>query len=123
MAKTNYKSIDEYHLAFTGEHLERMKVIRALIHKVAPSVEEVISYQIPAFKMDKKYHLIYYCAFEKHLTISSPWSEALLQEFKEDLKEMKVSKSAIQLPLNKPLPIDLIDQILQFRKKEYESKG
>jgi uncharacterized protein YdhG (YjbR/CyaY superfamily) len=92
------------------------------VHKVAPEVEEVISYQIPAFKIGDKFHLIYYCAFPKHLTISSPWSEAMLKEFEEDLKDMKVSKSAIQLPHDKPLPLDLIKKILKFRKAEFETK-
>jgi uncharacterized protein YdhG (YjbR/CyaY superfamily) len=119
MAKTDYKSIDEYHKAFTGEALKRMKAIRELVHKVAPEVQEVISYQIPAFKIGEKFHLIYYCAFAKHLTISSVWSNALLKEFAADLKGMKVSKSAIQLPLDKALPIDLIKRILVFRKKEF----
>ncbi|UII33165.1 DUF1801 domain-containing protein [Fulvivirga ulvae] len=122
MAKTDYKTIDEYHKAFTGDTLKRMQAIRELVHKVAPESQEVISYQIPAFKLGEKYHLIYYCAFSKHLTISSPWSEAMLKEFEAELKDYKVSKSAIQLPLDKPLPIDLIKRILQFRKKEFASK-
>jgi|SRR5690606_13436885 len=122
MAKTNFKTIDEYHAAFSGETLERMKIMRKLVHKTAPQVEEIISYQIPAFKIGEKFRLIYYCAFAKHLTISSPWSEAMLQEFEKDLKGYKVSKSAIQFPLDKELPVDLITRILKFRKKEFEQK-
>ncbi|WP_339701018.1 DUF1801 domain-containing protein [uncultured Roseivirga sp.] len=122
MAKTDYRTIEEYHKVFSGDTLERMQTIRELVHKVAPEVEEVISYQIPAFKLGDKYHLIYYCAFPKHLTISSPWSEAMLKEFEVELKDYKVSKSAIQLPLGKPLPLDLIKRILEFRKKEFEAR-
>ncbi|WP_339608049.1 DUF1801 domain-containing protein, partial [uncultured Roseivirga sp.] len=91
MAKTDYKTIEEYHKLFSGDTLKRMQTIRELVHKVAPEVEEVISYQIPAFKLGDKYHLIYYCAFPKHLTISSPWSEAMLKEFEVELKDYKVS--------------------------------
>ncbi|HOI32880.1 MAG: DUF1801 domain-containing protein [Bacteroidales bacterium] len=118
MAKTNYKSIDEYHSVFGGEILNRLVTIRELVHKVAPEAREVISYQIPAFIIGKKYYLIYYCAFEKHISISSPWSEALLKEFETDLKGLKVSKSVIQFPHNKPLPTNLIERILKFRKME-----
>lgn len=121
MAKTDYKTIDEYHKVFSGETLERMQTIRALVHKIAPKAEEVISYQIPAFKLGEKYRLLYYCAFAKHLTISSVWTEAMLKEFADDLKGMKVSKSAIQLPHDKPLPADLIKRILKFRKAEFEA--
>lgn len=122
MAKTDFKSIDEYHKTFTGDTLKRLQTIRELAHKVAPDALEVISYQIPAFKLGDKFHLIYYCAFPKHITISSPWSEIFLKEFEKDLKEMKVSKSAIQFPHQKPLPVDLIKRILIFRKKEFETK-
>jgi len=122
MAKTDYKSIDEYHKVFSGDTLKRMQTIRELVHKIAPEVQEVISYQIPAFKIGDKFHLIYYCAFPKHLTLSSPWTEAMLKEFDTDLKGMKVSKSAIQFPHDKPLPTDLIKRILKFRKAELEKK-
>jgi uncharacterized protein YdhG (YjbR/CyaY superfamily) len=120
MAKTDFKSIDEYHNNFSGETLARMQTIRQLVHQVAPVAKEVISYQIPAFKIGDKFYLIYYAAFAKHLTLASPWSEALLREFADDLKGMKVSKSAIQLPLDQPLPIELIALILKFRKREYD---
>jgi len=122
MAKTDYKSIDEYHKAFKGDTLKRMQIIRELVHKIAPEAKEVISYQIPAFKIGDKFHLIYYCAFPKHISISSPWTEAMLKEFDKDLKGMKVSKSAIQFPHDKPLPTDLIKRILNFRKTEYAKK-
>jgi uncharacterized protein YdhG (YjbR/CyaY superfamily) len=121
MPKTAYQSIDEYHSAFAGNTLDRMQTIRELVHKVAPTVVEVISYQIPAFKLGNKFYLIYYCAFPKHISISSPWSEALLKEFEVDLKGLKVSKSVIQFPHDKPLPKDLIKRILMFRKVEVEA--
>ncbi|MCW5910102.1 MAG: DUF1801 domain-containing protein [Cyclobacteriaceae bacterium] len=117
MAKTDFKTIDEYHKTFTGDILKRMQTIREMVHKIAPEAEEVISYQIPAFKIDNKF-LIYYCAFAKHLTLSNPWSEALLKEFATELKGLKVSKSAIQFPHDKPLPLDFIVRLLKFRKKE-----
>lgn len=121
MAKTDFKTIDEYQSTFSGASLERMQAVRALIHKVAPEAEEVISYQIPAFKIGKQF-LIYYCAFDKHLSISSPWSLALLQAFEMELQGLKVSKSVIQFPHVNELPLDLIKRILQFRKKEIEDK-
>ena len=60
MAKTDFKNIDEYHTTFSGETLERMNTIRKMVHQIVPEAEEVISYQIPAFKIWPKSHLIYY---------------------------------------------------------------
>jgi uncharacterized protein YdhG (YjbR/CyaY superfamily) len=121
MAKTDFKNIDQYHQTFSGDVLERMQSIRALVHAIAPEVEEVISYQIPAFRLGSKHYLIYYCAFKNHLTLSGVWSDTFLKMFENDLKDLKVSKSAIQFSHNKPLPLDLIKKILKFRKEAIES--
>lgn len=117
MAKTDYKSIDEYHSAFPADVQARMQQIRTIINSVAPEAEEVISYQIPAFKIGKAF-LIYYSAYARHISLSSPWSPALLKAFEPELKMLKVTKSAIQLSSDKPLPSDLVERIVAFRKKE-----
>jgi uncharacterized protein YdhG (YjbR/CyaY superfamily) len=118
MAKTNYTTIDQYHQAFSGEVLERMQAIRKIVHEVVPGVEEVISYSIPCFKY--KGYLIYYSAYTKHISLSHPFSEALLKKFEKELKNYKVSKSAIQIPNDEPLPVDFIKRLIAFRKKENE---
>lgn len=120
MAKSNYKTIDDYHQTFSGEHLNRMQIIRKIIKELVPETEETISYQIPCFK----YHgyLIYYCAFTNHISISYPYSEAFWNHFRTDLQGYKTSKSAIQFPMENPLPEKLIKEIISFRKKENEAK-
>ena len=119
MAKTDYKTIQEYHDAQPAEAQSRMQAVREIIHKVVPGVEEVISYQIPCFK----YHgyLIYYAAFPKHISLSNPFSEAFLKHFETELKNYKVSKSVIQFPNADPLPLGFIKRIIEFRKKENET--
>ncbi len=120
MAKTDFKNIDEYQVSFTGDILNRMSAVRKMVHELVPEAEEVISYQIPAFKIGKHF-LIYYCAFEKHLSLSSPWSQAFLKNFETELRSYKVSKSVIQFPHSKKLPIKFIRDIINFRKKEIGS--
>lgn len=114
MAKTDYKTINEYHETWTPEIQDRLQAVRELIRTIA---EEVISYQIPAFKIGKKF-LIYYASFANHLTLSSPWSAVFLAKFENELKNYKTSKSAIQFPHNKELPLDFIKNIIEFRKTE-----
>jgi uncharacterized protein YdhG (YjbR/CyaY superfamily) len=118
MAKTDYRTIDEYHNAHTKEAMERMQSIRNIVHKVVPGVDEVISYQIPCFKY--KGYLIYYSAYAKHISLSYPYTSAFLKEFEEELKDYKVSKSAIQFPNDQELPITLIKKMIIFRKQENE---
>lgn len=116
MAKTNFQSIDEYQQGFDGEALKRMQTIRQMIHQQVPDAEEYISYQIPCFKY--KGYLLYYCAFPKHISLSHPYSATFWEHFKADLESYKTSKSVIQFPLDKPLPLKLIEKIIIFRKNE-----
>lgn len=118
MAKTDYKTINEYHDVFPVDLQDRMQSIREVIRKVVPDVEEVISYQIPCFKY--KGYLIYYSAYAKHISLSYPYSDALRKKFEKELSRYKVSKSAIQFPNSEALPLDFIKGIVEFRKKENE---
>ncbi|HQE11652.1 MAG TPA: DUF1801 domain-containing protein [Flavipsychrobacter sp.] len=118
MAKTDFKSIDEYHEGFPQHTQNAMTEIRLLIHEVVPNVEETISYQIPCFKYQG--YLIYYASYAKHISLSYPFSKGFLEKFSKDLIEFKLSKAALQLPLDKPLPLDLIRKMIQFRKEENE---
>ena len=121
MAKTPFSSIDHYHAAFPEEIEKRMTQIRNAVHKVVPKAEEVISYNIPCFKYNG--WLIYYSAYPKHISLSYPYSKAFLAKFAKELKDYKVSKSAIQFPNDEPFPIKLISKMIGFRKKENEAVG
>lgn len=116
MAKTNFQNVDEYHNTFPSEVKERLNTVRNIIKETVPEAEEVISYQIPAYK----YHgfLIYYSAYQSHISISHPFSDALLAKFSNELKKYKTSKAAIQFPNDSPLPTKLIKEIVEFRKRE-----
>ncbi|SEI38523.1 Uncharacterized conserved protein YdhG, YjbR/CyaY-like superfamily, DUF1801 family [Dyadobacter sp. SG02] len=118
MAKTDFKSVDEYQDTFQGEKKERLAAIRKTIREAAPQAEEVISYQIPAYKHFG--FLIYYSGATNHISLSYPYSQALLDEFKTELSKYKMSKSALQLPDKDPLPLDLIKRIVEYRLKENE---
>lgn len=116
MAKTDFKSVDEYQATFPPEIKERLQSVRDVIKKAVPDAEEIISYQIPAYK----YHgyLVYYSGYTSHISLSYPFSEALLETFRDELAGYKKSKSAIQFPHKEKLPLALIKKIVQFRAKE-----
>ena len=121
MAKTNFQSVDEYQSTFPPDMAERLEQVRTIIRKVAPDAEEVISYQIPAYKYQG--FLVYYSGYKNHISLSYPFSDALLAGFREELNKYKVSKSAIQFPNSEPLPASLIKRIVQFRLKENKAKA
>ena len=111
MAKTDFKTIDEYIATFPKEVQVVLETVRQTIHKAVPEAEEVISYQIPAFK----YHgfVLFFSAYTNHFSISSP--PPTFEVFKDELKAYKVSKSAVQIPYEQPIPVELITKIAKYR--------
>lgn len=112
-----FESIDQYISATSPEVQERLRTIRELVHETIPEVAEAISYQMPAFKYNGRI-LVYFAAFKNHIGFYAT-PEANLA-FKEELKEYKTSKGSIQLPLNKPLPIDLVRKIILYKAMSNE---
>jgi len=43
--------------------------------------------------------------------------------FKDELAKYKTSKGAIQLPLDKPVPVGLVTKIVKFNVKRFRHKA
>ena len=114
MKQTGFKNIDEYIATFPSEIQKLLCQLRAAIHEAAPKAEETISYQMPAFKQNGV--LVYFAAFKDHISFFPTASG--VEAFKEKISAYKTSKGTIQFPLNQPLPLDLVKEIVQFRIKE-----
>ena len=71
-----------------------------------PEAEEVISYQMPAFRLNGM--LVWFAAFKKHYTIFFPGK--VLRIFRDELKPFELIKSGagIRIPLGQPVPDQLI---------------
>lgn len=109
---TQVKNVDEYIVAFPAEVQMLLEQIRATIKQAAPEAEEVISYGMPAYKLNGK-PLVYFAAFKKHIGFyATPTGH---KEFAAELSNYKQGKGSVQFPLDKPLPLDLIERITKFR--------
>ena len=107
-------NIDEYIERFPENVQAILQKLRATIRRAAPGAEEVISYQMPAFK----YHgtLVYFAGYKNHIGFyptSSP-----MKFFKDRLTNYKTSKGAIQFPINEAIPLALVKDIVKFRIRE-----
>lgn len=118
MEMKSYKNVSEYIDSFSGDVQSRLKKIRLLIQKVAPTAQEMIRYGMPAYKLSGK-PFIYFAAFKNHIGFYPTPSGVKM--FQKELREYKTSKGAIQLPLTEMLPVDLIKKIVQFRVRECDS--
>jgi uncharacterized protein YdhG (YjbR/CyaY superfamily) len=114
-----FSSIEEYHDSFPEEIRSILEGLRKTIKQAAPDAAEVISYNMPAFKMNKV--LVYYAAYKEHIGFYPTPSP--MTEFREELSKYKTSKGAIQFPVNKPLPSLLIKKIVKSRIKEDEKNA
>lgn len=116
MKELSYKSnlVDNYIAAFPANLQIRLQQIRTIIAQAAPEAKEVISYKMPAFKMNGV--LVYFAAYEKHIGFYPTASG--IEVFKAEFSAYKWSKGAVQFPLDKPLPLDLITKIVKFRVEE-----
>lgn len=111
---TQIKSIDEYINQFPDDIKIRLESIRAAIKKAVPNVTEVISYGMPAFKLNKV--LVYFAVNKNHIGFY-PTTNPIIY-FRKELEAYKTSKGAILFPLDKKIPLSLITKITRFRVKE-----
>lgn len=93
----------------------RLIEIYQTIQAAIPDAEERISWGMPTFWKGR--NIIHFAAAKRHIGIN-PGPEAIV-EFADQLAEYKTSKGAIQLPNNKPLPMDLITSIAQWCFEKY----
>ncbi len=107
-AKPN--NIDEYISGFPKEKQVLLEQIRSLVKQTVPEAEEVISYDMPSFKLNGGY-VLHFAAFKNHIGIYP--APTGIAEFETVLSEYKSGKGSMQLPLNKPLPTDLIVRIIK----------
>ena len=114
----NFNTIDEYNEQFPDEIKEKLTEIRNTIKEMAPDAIEKISYQMPTFYYYG--NLVHFAVSKNHYGFYPTASG--IENFKEDLKQFKYSKGAIQFPKDAPLPIDLIKKIVQFRLIENKAK-
>jgi uncharacterized protein YdhG (YjbR/CyaY superfamily) len=106
----------EYILGFSKEKQDMLKQIRATVKKIAPDADEVISYGMPAFK--KNGMLVWFAACTNHIGFYPGASG--IASFKTELSVYKGAKGSVQFPLDKPLPLKLIGNIVRFRLAENE---
>ena len=116
---TSIKDTDTY-LSLQPENVQiKLEKLRQIIKAAAPEAEEVISYGMPAFRLNGM--LVYFAGFKNHYSFF-PGNSSLIAAMAEELKGYKTSKGTIQFELDKPVPVALIKKIVKARVMENLSK-
>ena len=113
-SKVTFSTVDEYIALHPAPIRAGLALLRKTIKTAAPGAEELISYQMPAYKLNGM--LAFFSATKKHYGFY-PTSRPIIA-FREKLKPYETSKGVIRFPLDKPLPIKLIAEIVKWQLKE-----
>jgi uncharacterized protein YdhG (YjbR/CyaY superfamily) len=117
MAKTNFKSVDDY-IASQPETVQVvLGRVRSVIRKAVPAAEEAISYGIPTYKLRGR-AVLYFAGWKQHYSLY-PSTARLVAAFREELAPYEVNdKGTIRFPLSGRVPMKLIEALAKFRAKE-----
>ena len=118
--KIDFKSVDEYIKTFPKDIQSILDRDRATIREKTPEAIESIAYGMPAYKIKGK-PLVYFAGFKNHIGFyATPTGHS---KFANELSKYKQGKGSVQFPLDKPIPFDLIERIVEFRVNENLSKS
>ena len=112
-------NIDAYIATFPESTQKILEQVRTTIQKAAPDAVEDIRYAMPTFRLNDS-NLVFFAGYKNHIGFyATPTGH---EAFKEALSIYKQGKGSVQFPLDKPMPYDLITQIVQFRVQENVEK-
>jgi uncharacterized protein YdhG (YjbR/CyaY superfamily) len=103
-------TVDEYISQFPEDVQDILHKIRVVIKQSAPGITERISYQMPGFYLNGM--VVWFAVHKNHIGFYPKGSG--IEIFKTELSEYKTSKGAVQFPLNKPIPYELISKMVKY---------
>lgn len=109
------KTVDEYLARVPPKFRTALQRLRKTIKAAAPEVDEVISYQMPAFRQNGM--LVYYAGFNDHCSLFVG-SAQVRRQFSAELKPFKAGKGTVHFTPDRPLPADLVTRIVKARLAE-----
>ena len=114
-----FKTVDEYIGTFPVATKKIMQQVRKTIIDAAPEAEEVISYNMPAYKQEGM--LVFFAAYKEHIGFYP--TPGGIEAFKKELSVYNSAKGSVQFPIDKPMPLALITKIVKYRVKENLEKA
>lgn len=114
-SNAQFTNIDEYIALFPPAVQEKLQLLRQIIQEVAPEAEEAIKYRMPTFVFHG--NLVYFAAWKKHIGLY-PITSSMEASLPGLASYATSGRGTIKFPLNQPLPVSLIQDIVASRVKE-----
>ncbi len=121
MAKNDVASVDEYIAAQPEGAQSALERVREAIRKAVPEAEELISYRMPAYRLRGE-GLVHFAGWKRHYSLYLA-SESILATFKDELAAYDVKKGTISFPLSEPVPVTLIESIVELRARQIAERN
>ena len=118
MPAKKYKTVEEYFKDIPEERLPIVAQLRSAIREAIPEAEEVISYNMPAYKL--KGILLYFGVAKQHIGFYP--TPSAIEAFKDQLEGFQYAKGSIKFPFNKKIPLELVQKMAKFRLEENKNK-
>jgi uncharacterized protein YdhG (YjbR/CyaY superfamily) len=108
------EEVDEYLRGVEEPKRGTLEALRRTILEIVPDAEQVISYGVPAFRVDGK-TIAGFAAFKDHLSYL-PFSGSVLPQLADELEGYTMTKSALHLPVDRPPPKALVKKLIAVRR-------
>ena len=113
------QEIDNYIVGFPPDVRQKLTELRQAIREMAPTASETINYGIPTFTLEG--NLVHFAAFKGHIGFYP--TPGGIEKFKNELSVYPSAKGSVQFPLDRPLPLDLVREIVAFRVNDNLAKA
>jgi uncharacterized protein YdhG (YjbR/CyaY superfamily) len=107
------QEVDAYLSALDEPKRSTLEALRTTILEIIPDAEQVISYGMPAFRIDGKV-IAGFAAFAHHLSYL-PHSGSVFDAMPQDLAGYSRSKGALRFDIDALLPKPLVEKLIAVR--------
>lgn len=115
-----FATVEEYLDSLSPESRTALEQVRERIRATVPDAEEVISYNIPTFRQGGR-RLVHVAGWKAHVGLYPlPAGDV---SFEEALAPYVSGKGTVKFPLAQPIPLDLVQRIVEALLDERSPAG
>ena len=113
---SSMSAMDDYLAGLAPAQREALENVRVVVARVVPEAAEGVRYGMPAFLYAGR-PLLGFRAAKRHLSVF-PFSPAAVETVRDRLEGFDLSKGTIRFSPEKPLPEDVLADVVRARKRE-----
>ena len=107
--------VDAYIASFPEDVGAVLQQVREAIHRAVPGAGEKISYKIPTVTLEDRY-VVYFAGWKHHVSMYPvPAGDPA---FQGEIAPFRVSTGTVHVPLDRPIPYDLIERMAGYLATE-----